>query len=164
MDPHRTHVSHHSYLVPAYRTDKKFQSESSKNHITLRRMSRLGLESTLTISITTSTKTALWATQSSSIRSSTINLTLLSLWDARRRQYVLAAARTAVGADDREIRVPAHSYTTSLFGEERREMIIFMYLPLAAQSDRQTFRIRSSTAIWRRPDHPGTCVFRESRN
>jgi len=50
-----------------------------------------------------------------------MSFTLLSLCEDSSWQYVLAAARTDVGAEERDTSAPAHSYTTAALDAERRE-------------------------------------------
>ena len=75
----------------------------------LLQMSTFGDERALSMSISTSVKTRDCRCFISASRSKTMSFTLLSDCDESKAVYVAAAARTAVGADDRLTRVHAAS-------------------------------------------------------
>ncbi|KAJ0468906.1 hypothetical protein HanIR_Chr14g0702011 [Helianthus annuus] len=53
----------------------------------------------------------------------------------------------AVGADDKDTNVPAHSNTTAADGTVNNDVIIVMYFPFLPWFVRHTLRIKSNTTI-----------------
>mmetsp|Transcript_16619 Transcript_16619/g.41550 ORF Transcript_16619/g.41550 Transcript_16619/m.41550 type:complete len:275 (+) Transcript_16619:259-1083(+) len=128
------------------------------------RMSMLGDASARRMSISTSCMTSRCLFLSSVRRSSTMSLTLLSLWLTSSWQKQLAAARMADGAWDRDTSATAHSYTTAALLLCSRDRMILMYLPFSAGLLRHTLRMRSSTAICRISPHVDTISRCSNRN
>mmetsp|Transcript_18080 Transcript_18080/g.52819 ORF Transcript_18080/g.52819 Transcript_18080/m.52819 type:complete len:284 (+) Transcript_18080:1618-2469(+) len=108
-------------------------------------MSMFGDARALRRSMSTSWSTLAWCLRSSEMRVRTMSLTLLSLCEFSRPVYVEAAARIAVGADDRDTRVQAASYETAAELELSMLKSTRTKRAFCAGSLRQTLRVSSST-------------------
>mmetsp|Transcript_8319 Transcript_8319/g.29539 ORF Transcript_8319/g.29539 Transcript_8319/m.29539 type:complete len:250 (+) Transcript_8319:1583-2332(+) len=111
----------------------------------LRWMASFGDDSARSTSMTSSRSTLVWRLRRLSMRSSTINLTLLSLSDASRPVYAAAAARTAVGACDIDVSVEAASYTSALLSDDSIWKIALTKRGFSDGSARHALRASSST-------------------
>mmetsp|Transcript_7931 Transcript_7931/g.25930 ORF Transcript_7931/g.25930 Transcript_7931/m.25930 type:complete len:441 (+) Transcript_7931:1462-2784(+) len=112
----------------------------------LLQISTSGEASARRMSMRISVRTRTWRFRISAKRSSTMSLMLLSDCEHSRLVYVVAAARTAVGAEDSDTKVHAASYETAAEGDPKSWNRKRTNRDFCAASLRHTLRVNSRTS------------------